>query len=153
MKCFSVDWFFAICSFPLCTIKNLYNTLILHHKEQAAFKMPSNPSFHDPAIMSAQFASAGPGPDVFTSPIPASAASHSQIAFGPPPGLSFPPGLSPSPAPLNVHHQHRGYDASQANGSAHGESFPLHIRGEGVPGQSTSTEHRAYSVRKIYYRP
>lgn len=105
--------------------------------------------------MSAQFASAGPGPggpDVFTSSTPASAAQHSQIAFGPPPGLSFPPGLSPSPGPPNVH-QHHGYDASQTNGSAHGESFPLHIRGEGVPGQSTSTEHRAYPVRKIYYRP
>ena len=139
------------CSFFLSTTIFLYNALIFQRKEQQnALKMSSNPSFHDPAIMSAQFASVGQGLDVFTSPTPASAVSHSQSPFGPPPGLTFPPGLEPSSAPSNTYRQHHGYDASQSNGSAHGESFSLHIPGEGVPDQSTSTEHRAYPVRKIY---
>ena len=76
----------------------------------------------------------------------------SQMAYGPPPGLMYPPGISPSPVPSTTHSYGPSSNIeSQTNGSTHGEFFPFHIRGEGVPGQSTSTERRAFSVRKIYY--
>lgn len=96
----------------------------------------------------------------FASPVLAPAvpeilpASSSQLVFGPPPGLAYPMGVSSSPALSNTysHTPPSNVEASQTNGSAYGESFPFRLRGEGVPGQSMSTERRTFPVRKIYYR-
>lgn len=140
----------------LCSDTNLLpssSTSVLD--QQTSSKLAANPAFNDPAIMSARFAS-----PVLASAVPegyynlAPTISSSQVAYGPPPGLTYPPGISPSPAPSASHSRGPPSNVeSQTNGSVHGESFPFHIRGEGVPGQSTSTERRAFSVRKIHYRP
>lgn len=126
---------------PTCTL-----VLCFCLDRQTSSKLVANPAFNDPAIMSARFAS-----PVLVPAMPegyhnsASTISPSQVAYGPPPGLTYPPGISPSPVP--------SASQSQTNGSVLGESFLFHIRGDGVPGQSTSTERRAFSVRKIHYRP
>jgi CCR4-NOT transcription complex subunit 4 len=133
---------------------NFLTCFLFSYLDQRAFKFSASPSFNDPAIMSARFASpllASAVPEGFHNSAPTM--SPSQMAYGPPPGLTYPPGISPSPAPSTTHsYVQLSNVESQTNVSNHGEFFSLHIRGEGVPGQSTSTERRAFSVRKIHYR-
>ena len=106
--------------------------------------------------MSARFASpvvASAVPEGFQNA--ASAMSSFPLAYGPPPGLAYPPGISHDTVPpTNPSHGPSSIVESQINGSStHGELFPLIMRGEGIPGQSMSTERRAFSVRKKYYCP
>ncbi|KIM72614.1 hypothetical protein PILCRDRAFT_15963, partial [Piloderma croceum F 1598] len=66
---------------------------------QTSFNLAANPAFNDPAITSGRFAS-----PVLVPAMPegyhnsSSMISPSQVAYGPPPGLTYPPGISSNPA-------------------------------------------------------
>ncbi len=87
--------------------------------------------FTDPAIMSARFAS---GQDVGYQQ-----ADHSHLNYASPPGLAYPQGSANLPGILGM----------ENNGTMNGEFLPCSSeeREDRVPSS------RAFSVRKIYYRP
>ena len=115
---------------------------------------PGQP-FSDPAIMSARMASPSLGQAMpngrFPPPGLDAFASH-PMAFGPPPGLSFPEDVG---GPMGNHAYNGASGPSTSmevsqSGSTHGES------GSFVPwGGSPSSVYRAavLSVRKLYHRP
>ncbi|KAJ3868645.1 hypothetical protein EV359DRAFT_31818 [Lentinula novae-zelandiae] len=84
----------------------------------------AQPQFHDPAIMSAaRFA-----------PAPESHYMHPvDMTYGPPPGLSFPPGLQNTNTPVSM---------NDGNGNAHGESYSFSSEGRAacVPSCRAFTE-------------
>jgi hypothetical protein len=84
----------------LCTLTPTF-TLVLYYclDRQTSFNLAANPAFNDPAITSARF----PSP-VLVPAMPegyhnsSSMISPLQVAYGPPPGLTYPPGISSNPA-------------------------------------------------------
>jgi CCR4-NOT transcription complex subunit 4 len=95
-------------------------------EQQAPFKFATSPSFNDPAIMSARFASPVLAPAVPEGYQNASTMLSSQLAYGPPPGLAYAPGIFHNPVPPTNHtHGSSSNIESQTNGSStHGEFFP-----------------------------
>jgi hypothetical protein len=85
----------------LCTLTPTF-TLVLCFclDQQTSSNLAANPAFNGPAIMSARFAS-----PVLVPAMPegyhnsSSTISPSQVAYGPSPALTYPPGISPNPVP------------------------------------------------------
>lgn len=125
------------------------------------YKYPGSQPFADPAIMSARLASpmGQPMHDNGYPNLASIADSYSAqqpMTFGPPPGLSFPPGVMPSPSMASRHGLSMGgglptgMDLSQAAGSVHGEFRFLHSQGRESQVRVPSA---VLSVRKLYHRP
>ena len=76
-----------------------------------------------------------------------------QMAYGPPPGLAYPPGIIPGPMArigLGVGSGPSSMDVAQAGGSAHGEYNFLRLQGRESQVRVPSA---VLSVRKLYHRP
>ncbi|KAF8163178.1 hypothetical protein B0H34DRAFT_856722 [Crassisporium funariophilum] len=86
------------------------------HSQQPPFRTPQR--FEDPAIMSASFGA--PTPEYVLA----------SVAYGPPPGIPTPQGVSSSPAMTHLHQSHTNGDGR--NNSAHGESFLFYSQGREV---------------------
>lgn len=96
-------------------------------------KLASQPSFQDPAIMSARV-----GAQYGTSE--STPRAPSMNSYGPPPGIGYPPGLAP-----NISRVPSSAEASQTYGE-----FSYNHRGEGA--QRPSTERRVFPVRNSSHR-
>ena len=83
-------------------------------------------------------------------------ALQQHVGFGPPPGLSFPPGVMPSPSMSGRQGLAMGgglqsnMDVSQGGGAAQGELFFPHSQGRDSQVRVPSA---VLSVRKLYHRP
>ena len=120
------------------------------------YKFTTSQPFSDPAIMSARLASpvmAQPMHDSGYLGVQQSLESYQQqqqqqLAYGPPPGLAYPPGIMPGPQMtrhgLGVM---SNMDAAQGVGSAHGELRFLHSQGRESQVRVPSA---VLSVRKLY---
>lgn len=132
------------------------------HVDSQQFKFTTNQPFNDPAIMSARLASPVISQQMHDNGYPNMAStpggypSQQHASFGPPPGLSFPPGVIPSPSLTGrqglamAGGLHSSLDVSQAGGATQGELFFHHPQGRDSQVRVPSA---VLSVRKLYHRP